>query len=45
MLSIDYPKTLNLFQDPLRRMTIHAAFVKLAAIYEDKQNVENFKND
>jgi hypothetical protein len=26
-------------------MTIHAAFVKLAAIYEDKQNVENFKND
>jgi hypothetical protein len=45
MLSIDYPKTLNLFQDPLQRMTIHAAFVKLAAIYEDKQNADNFKND
>jgi len=45
MLSIDYPNTLKLFQDPLQRMTIHASFVKLAAIYDDKQNVENFKND
>ena len=45
MLSIDYPKTLNLFKDPLQLLTIHAAFVKLAVIYEDKQNADTFKND
>lgn len=43
VLRHDHEATLKLFQDDLKRLVIHAAFVKLAALYDDKINAPVFK--
>jgi len=43
ILAHDHQATLKLFEDPLKRLVVHAAFVKLAALYDDKVNSPSFK--
>jgi hypothetical protein len=43
ILKHDHEATLKLFEDPLKRLVVHAAFVKLAALYDDKINSPSFK--
>lgn len=43
ILKHDHEATLKLFPDTQKQMVIHAAFVKLAALYDDKTNAPAFK--
>ena len=43
ILKHDHEATLKLFEDPLKRLVVHASFVKLAALYDDKINSPSFK--
>jgi len=43
ILKHDHEATLKLFPDTQKQMVIHAAFVKLAALYDDKTNAPVFK--
>lgn len=45
ILKHDHQATLKLLEDPLKQLVIHAAFVKLAALYDDKINAPAFKLD